>query len=320
MRAWQIRLLANVLEFACEPQRSVWTRELLSLLFPLAHRSRLVRTLPSLDLCCSHLHNASALGQRSDWGGRWRIFSPASWPAWCSCCRPRPTRSPCPWVRRVPRSFRLALQQHHVTLHAADLGGATGMDLLEEILSSGDKRRIGRLAAREGALAALVRALHMRGLGAKAAPLLAALAADAALLAALRALLGAADFAALAALALQEARANDAAATAAALLGLLLAGADVAVLRSLALGRCLGACMAALPQQTPALAALASSDTGEVGFDVSVMFADVGCSGVGVSARAARAGEPADECCCRGCHRGDAAAAARRVCCGCSAA
>jgi hypothetical protein len=33
-----------VLEFAGEPQRSVWTRELLSLLLPLAHRSRLVRT------------------------------------------------------------------------------------------------------------------------------------------------------------------------------------------------------------------------------------------------------------------------------------
>lgn len=44
----QIRLLANVLEFACEPQRSVWTRELLSLLFPLAHRSRLARLHPRL--------------------------------------------------------------------------------------------------------------------------------------------------------------------------------------------------------------------------------------------------------------------------------
>ena len=220
----------------------------------------------------------------------------------------------------MPRSLWLALLQLHVTLHAAHPSGVTGMDLLEEILGSGDKRRIGRLAAREGALAALVRALHMRGLGAKAAPLLAALAADAALLAALRALLGAADFAALAALALQEARATDAAATAAALLGSLLAGADVAVLRSLALGRCLGACMAALPQQAPALAALAGSDAGKMGFGESGMFADLRCSGVRVAARAARAGESADECCCRGCHRGDAAAAARRACCGCSAA
>lgn len=73
-----------------------------------------------------------------------------------------------------------------------------GMDLLEEVLSSGDRRRIGRVAAREGALAALARTLHMRGLGGKAAPLLAALAADGTLLAALRALLGPGDYAALA--------------------------------------------------------------------------------------------------------------------------
>ena len=73
-----------------------------------------------------------------------------------------------------------------------------GMDLLEEVLGSGDRRRIGRAAAREGALAALARALHMRGLGGKAAPLLAALAADGTLLASLRALLGPGDYAALA--------------------------------------------------------------------------------------------------------------------------
>lgn len=80
-----------------------------------------------------------------------------------------------------------------------------GMDLLEEVLGSGDRRRIGRAAAREGALAALARTLHMRGLGGKAAPLLAALAADGTLLAALHALLGPGDYAALAVRPLSEA-------------------------------------------------------------------------------------------------------------------
>jgi len=137
-----------------------------------------------------------------------------------------------------------------------------GMDLLEEVLGSGDRRRVARLAAREGVLGALARTLHTRGLGGKAAPLLAALAADAALADALRALLGPGDYAALAAVALQEARAGDAAAAAAGLLGQLLAGAGAAALRLLILGRCLGACGAAVPAQAPALAALASSDAG----------------------------------------------------------
>ncbi len=137
-----------------------------------------------------------------------------------------------------------------------------GMDLLEEVLGSGDRRRVARLAAREGVLGALARTLHTRGLGGKAAPLLAALAADGALADALRALLGPGDYAALAAVALQEARAGDAAAAAAGLLGQLLGGAGAAALRLLILGRCLGACGAAVPAQAPALAALASSDAG----------------------------------------------------------
>ena len=54
-----MRLLENVLEYAREPQRSVWVREVLALLFPLARRSRMVaRLLVSLLLkeqmqCCT---------------------------------------------------------------------------------------------------------------------------------------------------------------------------------------------------------------------------------------------------------------------------
>lgn len=40
-----IRLLENVLEFAAEPQRSVWVREVLALLYPLVRRSRMVARL-----------------------------------------------------------------------------------------------------------------------------------------------------------------------------------------------------------------------------------------------------------------------------------
>ena len=40
-----IRLLENVLEWAGEPQRSVWVRELMALLYPLVRRSRMVARL-----------------------------------------------------------------------------------------------------------------------------------------------------------------------------------------------------------------------------------------------------------------------------------
>ena len=40
-----MRLLDNVLEYAREPQRSVWVREVLALLYPLARRSRMVARL-----------------------------------------------------------------------------------------------------------------------------------------------------------------------------------------------------------------------------------------------------------------------------------
>lgn len=40
-----IRLLENVLEFASEPQQSVWVREVLALLYPLVCRSRMVARL-----------------------------------------------------------------------------------------------------------------------------------------------------------------------------------------------------------------------------------------------------------------------------------
>jgi hypothetical protein len=47
-----IRLLENVLEFAAEPQRSVWVREVLALLYPLVRRSRMVARLM---VCPRHL-------------------------------------------------------------------------------------------------------------------------------------------------------------------------------------------------------------------------------------------------------------------------
>lgn len=40
-----VRLLENVLHYATEPQRSVWVREVLALLYPLARRSRMVARL-----------------------------------------------------------------------------------------------------------------------------------------------------------------------------------------------------------------------------------------------------------------------------------
>ena len=40
-----VRLLDNVLEYAREPQRSVWVREVLALLYPLVRRSRMVARL-----------------------------------------------------------------------------------------------------------------------------------------------------------------------------------------------------------------------------------------------------------------------------------
>lgn len=40
-----VRLLDNVLEHAREPQRSVWVREVLALLYPLVRRSRMVARL-----------------------------------------------------------------------------------------------------------------------------------------------------------------------------------------------------------------------------------------------------------------------------------
>ena len=40
-----VRLLDNVLEYAREPQRSVWVREVLPLLYPLVRRSRMVARL-----------------------------------------------------------------------------------------------------------------------------------------------------------------------------------------------------------------------------------------------------------------------------------
>ena len=39
------RLLENVLEWAAEPQRTVWVREVLALLSPLVRRSRMVARL-----------------------------------------------------------------------------------------------------------------------------------------------------------------------------------------------------------------------------------------------------------------------------------
>ena len=227
----QIRLLANVLEFAGEPQRSVWTRELLSLLFPLAQRSRLAR-LQSCFLA-SHIRKCSSAGpqhkvmkQRSvlECSGRAGGASAgeraggADLPA-ADCVRSAVPVTGCAASCAVTNK---PAQCAHCTLLQNPCAGFTanrclgrgsstcapcaescvtpiaGMDLLEEVLSSGDKRRIGRAAAREGALAALARTLHMRGLGGKAAPLLAALAADGTLLAALRALLGPGDYAVLA--------------------------------------------------------------------------------------------------------------------------
>ncbi len=40
-----VRLLDNVLEYARDPQRSVWVREVLALLYPLVRRSRMVARL-----------------------------------------------------------------------------------------------------------------------------------------------------------------------------------------------------------------------------------------------------------------------------------
>ena len=57
-----VRLLDNVLEYAREPQRSVWVREVLALLYPLVRRSRMVaRLLVSLtphQLALSRCHCA----------------------------------------------------------------------------------------------------------------------------------------------------------------------------------------------------------------------------------------------------------------------
>ena len=52
-----VRLLDNVLEYAREPQRSVWVREVLALLYPLARRSRMVARL----LVCAAAHLGSFL-------------------------------------------------------------------------------------------------------------------------------------------------------------------------------------------------------------------------------------------------------------------
>jgi len=92
-RGAQIRLLANVLEFAGEPQRSVWTRELLSLLLPLAHRSRLVRTglRSRAGLCplgCLCMMCTRDAGSRVKCPGKvWSRAAPRRLSWWSASCR-----------------------------------------------------------------------------------------------------------------------------------------------------------------------------------------------------------------------------------------
>ncbi len=52
-----VRLLDNVLEYAREPQRSVWVREVLALLYPLVRRSRMVARLLVRGLGATWVHS-----------------------------------------------------------------------------------------------------------------------------------------------------------------------------------------------------------------------------------------------------------------------
>ncbi len=81
-----IRLLENVLEFAAEPQRSVWVREVLALLYPLVRRSRMVARLlvrPCTELAAI-VSNPSAVRKRSTtWGTQLKH-------TWQGCARDKP--------------------------------------------------------------------------------------------------------------------------------------------------------------------------------------------------------------------------------------
>ncbi|KAK9917444.1 hypothetical protein WJX75_004438 [Coccomyxa subellipsoidea] len=186
-----IRLLENVLEFAAEPQRSVWVREVLALLYPLVRRSRMVARLMASEMA-----------------------------------------GVCVVLQTVADPLCLSL----------------ALDIMEEVLGSGDRRRYGRLMAREGALAALVHAAHVRGMGAKAMLVLATLAAEPELLHVLRALLQPQDYACLVHIAHRAADADDLDGKACVqLLAAVLSGPGIEGVRALALGRCLGASLCLTP-------------------------------------------------------------------------
>ncbi|BDA50773.1 hypothetical protein COCOBI_16-4510 [Coccomyxa sp. Obi] len=200
-----IRLLENVLEFAAEPQRSVWVREVLALLYPLVRRSRMVARLLASEMA-----------------------------------------GVCDVLQTVEDPLCLSL----------------ALDVMEEVLGSGDRRRYGRLMAREGALAALVRAAHVRGMGAKAMLVLATLAAEAEVLHVLRALLQPHDYACLVHIAHRTADAEDLDGEACTrLVAAILSGPGIEGVRALALGRCLGAALTLAPIASDLLIR-ATSDAG----------------------------------------------------------
>ncbi|KAK9861335.1 hypothetical protein WJX84_008151 [Apatococcus fuscideae] len=138
-----------------------------------------------------------------------------------------------------------------------------GMDIIEEMLSSPEGKKLGKLIAQEGALAALVRCMHLlQGLGSKVVLVLSSLAADPTILRVLRAILQPRDLACLCHAAALAATAADLDGMAAQQLAeALLQTEDAAVFRGLVLARCIGRCLT-LPAVAPTLIAKATSPTG----------------------------------------------------------
>ncbi|KAK9841727.1 hypothetical protein WJX74_010945 [Apatococcus lobatus] len=138
-----------------------------------------------------------------------------------------------------------------------------GMDIIEEMLSSPEGKKLGKLMAQEGALAALVRCMHLlQGLGSKVVLVLSSLAADPTILRVLRAILQPRDLACLCHAAALAATAADLDGMAAQQLAeALLRTEDAAVLKGLVLARCVGRCLT-LPAVAPTLISKATSPTG----------------------------------------------------------
>ncbi|KAK9823285.1 hypothetical protein WJX72_001617 [[Myrmecia] bisecta] len=136
------------------------------------------------------------------------------------------------------------------------------LDIMEEMLVNGDRRKAGRSMAREGAISALVRAMQVKGLGGKVVLVLAALASDAAMLHVLRAVVTLGDVTCLCNIAVMAASANDLDGSASRqLIEALMGGEELGILRLLVLGRCIGACLS-LPSVASTLLDKATSETG----------------------------------------------------------